>query len=220
MDVDDRNSEIKECKDRVYEAKQEFKTAIKNYRKASSKKAQFILEKRAPLLPQEALKNAEIYNSRNTLLEDLPKNKVIAEVGTQYGAWAKKILKTCDPAELHLFDRKFNITDPSVTNSSCVVTHEGDSSTNLSKVPDSYFDWIYIDGDHSYKGVKKDIEQAVKKVKRDGILVFNDYITWSPLEVIPYGVVTAVNELILDGWEMVALALSPHAFWDVAVRRM
>lgn len=41
---------------------------------------------------------------------------------------------------------------------------------------------IYIDADHSYEGVKKDISVACRKVKHDGILIFNDYIYWSYLD--------------------------------------
>jgi len=90
----------------------------------------------------------------------------------------------------------------------------------LQSFPDSYFDWIYIDAQHTYKGVKRDIPAAAK-VKSDGFLVFNDYTVWSQVEMQPYGVVAAVNELCLeDQWEFAYLALPPHMYCDVAVRRM
>jgi hypothetical protein len=51
--------------------------------------------------------------------------------------------------------------------------------------------------------------------------VFNDYAVWSYLELQPYGVVAAVNELCLnDGWKIVYLALPNHMYCDVALRRI
>jgi len=91
----------------------------------------------------------------------------------------------------------------------------------LGSFPDEYFDWIYIDAQHTYDGVKRDIAAARRKIKADGLLVFNDYTMWSYVEMQPYGVVAAVNELCIEeGWEIVYLALPSHMYCDVAVRRM
>ena len=73
----------------------------------------------------------------------------------------------------------------------------------------NYIRAIYIDADHSYEGVKRDIQAGISKVKHDGFLVFNDYTYWSPAECLPYGVIQAVNELCLEGeWEMIYFALA------------
>jgi len=40
---------------------------------------------------------------------------------------------------------------------------------------DGEYDFIYIDGDHSYKGVKEDIINYFPKLKEDGILAGHDY---------------------------------------------
>lgn len=37
-----------------------------------------------------------------------------------------------------------------------------------------YFDFIFIDGDHSYNGAKKDFENALKALAPDGIIAFHD----------------------------------------------
>jgi spermidine synthase len=76
--------------------------------------------------------------------------------------------------------------------------HESDSVEALRCFPDGYFDWIYIDANHCYEGVKRDIDKAKRAVKRDGLLVFNDYAFWSHREFMAYGVVQAVNELCLS----------------------
>lgn len=44
----------------------------------------------------------------------------------------------------------------------------------LSILNDSKFDFIFIDGDHSYNGVKKDYELYSKLVKTGGIIAFHD----------------------------------------------
>jgi hypothetical protein len=53
--------------------------------------------------------------------------------------------------------------------------HKSDSSTFLNNCADSYYDIVYIDGDHSYAGVKKDLESALRKVKNGGYIMGHDY---------------------------------------------
>lgn len=52
------------------------------------------------------------------------------------------------------------------------------SNATLEKVKtllnDKYVDFLYIDGDHSYYGVKKDFEVYSSLVKKGGIIVFHD----------------------------------------------
>lgn len=64
----------------------------------------------------------------------------------------------------------------------------GDSSTILNewteKVP-----FIFIDGDHTYEGVKKDILAALPLIESDGVLAGHDYGNAE-------GVTQAVNELL------------------------
>lgn len=206
--------------DRVAESLNQFRKSLKQYRKAIGEPPTFILEKPAPALAASSLNNCKVFPDRRSLLESFLSGGIVAEVGTQYGYWASAILSKIAPKELHLFDLRFHLLRDDVKKDPRVRLHAGDSSRNLASCEDEYFDWIYIDGDHSYRGIKKDIQQAVKKVKPDGLLVFNDYTCWSPMEAIPYGTVTAVNELInSDGWEMVAIALTSHGYWDVALKR-
>jgi predicted O-methyltransferase YrrM len=44
---------------------------------------------------------------------------------------------------------------------------------------DYFFDLVFIDGDHSYNGVKKDIAYA-SMVKNGGIIMFHDCFDWPP----------------------------------------
>jgi len=60
-----------------------------------------------------------------------------------------------------------------------------------SQFKDSFFDFVFIDGDHSYSGVCKDINAWLPKVKYGGIIGGHDYFNAN-------GVKQAVNELIVD----------------------
>ena len=72
-----------------------------------------------------------------------------------------------------------------------VILHKGLSCQVSQEFPDEYFDWIYIDADHSYEDVKSDLNSWYPKVKTGGFITGHDYIekTW-------YGIVQAVNEFI------------------------
>ena len=55
---------------------------------------------------------------------------------------------------------------------------KGNSSSNdiINKLNDTMFDLIFIDGDHSYEGVKNDFNNYYKFLnKKSGIMVFDDY---------------------------------------------
>jgi hypothetical protein len=176
------------------------------------------------ILSDAAVDGCSVFANRHRAIDMLPKGGTLAEVGTQTGHFANHIFKTAKPRSLHLFDLSLEWFDKSLLvepiRQGQVQIHLGDSSTELGKFPDEHFDWLYIDGDHSYEGVAKDIAQAIRAVRRDGFLVFNDYTAWSPLEVCNYGVLKAVNELVNGGeWEFVYLALHPWGYHDVALRR-
>lgn len=51
----------------------------------------------------------------------------------------------------------------------------GYSQHILPRLKDGAFDVIYIDGDHSYEGVKRDLELSLPKLKRGGFLCGHDY---------------------------------------------
>lgn len=169
--------------------------------------------------------HCRLFPSRDLMLEQLPKRGVVAEIGTDRGSFARKILKTARPSRLHIIDLDFSRFDRSVEAEAAAAgiatqLHPGDSATVLGSFPDHTFDWIYIDGDHTFEGVCRDIRQAVTKVKPDGLLVFNDYTVWSAIDNCAYGVMRAVHDLCLDeDFELVFLALSGCGYHDVALRR-
>jgi hypothetical protein len=85
---------------------------------------------------------------------------------------------------------------------------------------DHSLDLIYIDAGHDIESVKRDMQEAVQKIKRDGTLIFNDYIMHDHITGSPYGVVPVVNDLVAQhGWKVVGFALQHHLFCDIALRR-
>jgi len=152
---------------------------------------------------------------RKFLLKMMPKNAICAEIGVFKGGFSNQILQVTKPKKLHLIDlwelesnktilesshennleedwndiyelviKKFN-------NNKNVLIHKGNSEDILKSFNDNYFDWIYIDGDHSYKGVKNDLELSYKKVRINGFITGDDYY-----ENKDYDVINAVDEFI------------------------
>ena len=176
----------------------------------------------APAIPEGALNNCRVFSSRETLVAALlPPNSVGAEVGSQSGEFARFLLDTVSPSRLDVVDvtferfmhELFGDTDP-------VVHHQGLSWEVLATFDDESFDWIYIDASHTYKDVSRDIVAAVTKLKPGGLLLFNDYTAWSPVEVAPYGVLRAVNELLQgEEWTVMGLGLHGLGYHDICLRR-
>lgn len=177
-----------------------------------------------PIPPAERFEGCVVLASRVEILKRLPKGGTGAELGTQEGKFAEVILDIVQPKRLHLFDLDDkpvrSRSDTTLLRREEIELHVGDSSTLLATFPDDSFDWIYIDGDHSYSGASRDIRIARTKVKPGGLLIFNDFTLWSPTECIDYGVPHAVCELsIAFRFQFVYLALHPHLYNDVALRR-
>mmetsp|Transcript_23456 Transcript_23456/g.33580 ORF Transcript_23456/g.33580 Transcript_23456/m.33580 type:complete len:249 (+) Transcript_23456:53-799(+) len=51
------------------------------------------------------------------------------------------------------------------------------TSECVNNYPDGYFDFIYVDARHDYKGVRMDIEMWWPKLKEGGIMAGHDYLT-------------------------------------------
>jgi hypothetical protein len=185
---------------------------------------EFLAEVEPPSLGEGQLQNSQVVPSRHHLLRYLPRGGVCAEIGTQTGYFAKHILAALQPSRFHIYDLDFTPFDHAyfqrAIKQGVVCLHQGDSATLLAATPDRHFDFIYIDGDHSYEWVVRDLEQAGRKIKEDGWIVCNDYTVFSPLEKIKYGVYRAVNEFCLKwDYEIVYLGLHPWGYHDVALRK-
>lgn len=171
----------------------------------------------APTLPGETLESAKLYPDRVAMLSALTKGGIVAEVGTFKGSFSRHIAEICRPDKFHLIDIDFSPLGPIPMP---VEKHQGDSSTILSSFPSDYFHWLYIDGDHSYGGVTRDLKAAHRALKSGGFLICNDYANWCSASAVPYGVAKAVNELIMaEGYTVLGLALHPGGLPDIMVQK-
>ena len=168
--------------------------------------------------------DCRVLADRDKLLACLAKGGTALEVGTQYGHFAKNIFDIIRPERLDIVDQTFQLLDYDYFNphisSGRVRLHEGDSSSVMATLPAASYDLIYVDGNHFYEGVFRDAQEAIRLAKPTGVIVFNDYTAYSPLERTQYGVVRVVNDLCLDhGFEMFLLGLHILGYHDVAIRR-
>ena len=80
---------------------------------------------------------------------------------------------------------------------------------------------IYIDGDHSYEGITKNIHAAHQTLRPGGFLMSgNDYANWCSAAATPYGVARAVNEFIVaESYKVRGLALHPAGLHDILIQK-
>jgi hypothetical protein len=133
-------------------------------------------------------------NSNRLPLCKLKDDFICAEIGVWRGDFSHEILKF-KPKELHLIDPwvhqehqwvewakgqkvidAHNHVIERFSNKENVFIHKKQSTEIF--LGENYFDWVYIDADHSYDSVKKDLNHWFPQVKKGGFLCGDDY-TWS-----------------------------------------
>jgi hypothetical protein len=159
----------------------------------------------------------------------------IAEVGVFKGNFSDILLDVFRPAKLFLLDtfcisdyiareftaeNHFEYVQKKYADNPAVTLMQGLSHDTLGVFSDHSLDYIYIDADHTYEGVKKDIEVAYRKIKNGGILQFNDYTNYSLCDHMEFGVLYAVNEFLESHPDVVIIGLSldRSGFHDLAVK--
>lgn len=160
-------------------------------------------------------------------------NGIVAEVGVDEGNYSEEILSITKPKILHLIDTwgskrfgddKFNKVQnrfAAEVDQGQVVMQRGISWEELQKLPDSYFDWIYLDTSHTYEDTAKELEVSRRKVKPDGVISGHDYTIGNIKRALPYGVIQAVNEFCINhDWEMIYLSNESSRCLTYALRKM
>lgn len=159
---------------------------------------------------------------RRQVLRALPKGGVGAEIGVYKGGMSARLLRRTEPEKLFLIDPwqvnpevergwwGTEVGQPKLDEihegvkrrfaaeieAGIVEIRRAESAEAGKEFPDAYFDWVYIDGNHTYEYVKADLEIYRKKVKPGGIIAGDDYLKRGWWE---YGVKRAVDELVERG---------------------
>lgn len=185
-------------------------------------------------LQQKHINNLKMVLDRNAFLEKMPKNCICAEIGVDQGEFSKAILNITTPLKLHLIDAwgdpmryhdglKLAVREKFAEEikAAKVEMNIGFSTKVLKDFPDNYFDWVYLDTDHTYKVTADELSILKTKVKRDGIIAGHDYTIGNWAGDCRYGVIEAVHELcVADGWELLYLTCETHQYRSFAIRRL
>lgn len=170
-------------------------------------------------LPPELLTNCRFLPSRQAMLGQIPPGGRVAELGVYRGDFSREIILINQPSELHLvdIDDSHFITQGLEINT--IVRHKGLTYDVISTFPDQYFDWIYVDADHSFAGCLRDTLAAAPKIKPGGYLVFNDFAHIDPW-LGRYGVCRAVVEFVnTNKWPAAYFCYHPAGLYDLALQR-
>lgn len=155
---------------------------------------------------------------RDELLRKLPSNGIVAEIGVNEGDFSQAILTLSSPQKLILIDvwaskRYHGGLFEKVKNRFQKELHSGKmeiirdlSFGAIASCPDHYFDWVYLDTDHSYQTTRRELELLRPKMKPGGIIAGHDYIIGNWDGGVRYGVIEAVREFCIRyDWEMIYL---------------
>jgi hypothetical protein len=167
------------------------------------------------------------HQNRIRMLEMMPKNGRCAESGVWNGGFSGVILEVTQPSELTLIDPwdllsaqdedewthkkhqnhefmrgMFENVSMNYSHLPNVSIRKGFSAEVLETFPDNYFDWLYIDGNHLYEFVRKDVEVSFRKVRPGGIIAGDDFF-WKKDGR------THVKEAVLDAMKDRGITTSP-----------
>ena len=171
---------------------------------------------------KEATKKRRVSKERvrRKFLQKLPKGGVAVEIGVWQGEFSPTILELIKPKKLVLIDPWAHISDDSHSEAFVGRTRKAKMDKIFDKVVKRFdaeitagqvsmirdfsvpalekfeaksISFAYVDGDHSYEGVKSDLVALFPKMKTGGIMAFDDYHRrgwWGD------GVIRAINEFL------------------------
>ena len=141
----------------------------------------------------------KIYKTRNDLLDDLPKNMSVVELGVFKGEFATEMYNRLKPSQLYLVDiwegefgsgdkdgnNHVTVRDMNEVYREILNRYKDDYTVNvkrcsttdfLQSCQNDTFDMVYVDADHSYEAVTSDLQLSFNKLRDGGILAGHDYI--------------------------------------------
>ena len=193
------------------------------------------VESRLPkaFLEEKHVANCKLVLNRRTMLQQIGKRDVVAELGVNRGEFSNEILGTTGPTVLHLVDiwgtDRYHsglldeVKDKFKEKIECNVVqiHRKLSTDAASDFEDGYFDMIYIDTDHTYATTRDELLAYLPKMKPDGIIAGHDYSMGNWIKTYRYGVIEAVHEFCVErDWELLYLTAEPMENQSFAIRRI
>lgn len=187
---------------------------------------------KVPLRP-EHVENCRILLNREQMLKEIGTGGNIAEIGVDEGNFSRMIHEINQPDNLHLVDvwgsdrfhdGKFegvkNYFRDEIEEGS-VQIHKKLSVDAVHDFKDAYFDWVYIDTDHSYETTRDELRLYASKVKEGGIMAGHDYVKGNWITTYRYGVIEAVHEFCVQfGWELIYVTAEPTENQSFAIRKL
>lgn len=158
--------------------------------------------------------------NRDAVLKLIPRGGVGVEIGVNRGAYSKKIVEFAAPRQLHLIDpwpvdsgddyiKTYGVRDDMQAHYEMVrsefagriargevVMPRHYSRDCASSFADGQFDFIYVDGMHSYEACLEDLRLYGPKVRGTGLLMGHDFSNTDMGRRKSFGVVRAVSEFV------------------------
>ncbi len=197
-------------------------------------------------LPSRLLRNTEVLSSRDEIFARLSSGLFYAEVGVVLGERTRLLIERTRPTNVAAIDRFELDKQSSLWGRPVEEVLEGKShrgffearfrqelntgllsmivenpEAGLGRLADASRDIVLLDSGHSYDEVYGQMHAAAPKLRRDGMIVINDYaFNDTSTKVNFYGVVQSVNDfMVQQDWEMRFLALHPQMFLTAVIRR-
>lgn len=183
-------------------------------------------------LEEKHTETCRLLPNRLAMLDRLPRHAVVAEVGVAFGDFSQEIMKRADPAALHLIDawsteryraglEKIRQSFSNEIETERVVINQGLSTDVLETYPDDFFDWVYIDTDHTYQTTIQELRTAQRIVRPSGHIAGHDHCTGNVVKPFPYGVVQAVTQFCKEeGWTYAFLTAESHGHASFCLRKL
>ncbi|MCA1368062.1 class I SAM-dependent methyltransferase [Bradyrhizobium sp. BRP14] len=176
--------------------------------------------------------NCRVLPNRLELLHRLPNNGIAAEVGAAFGDYTGEIIQRNKPSELHLIDAwdtdRYRVGMETIQKKFSgqikeqkLHLHQGYSTERLKDFSDRFFDWVYIDTNHTYQTTWEELVLCDAKVKRDGRIAGHDFCTGNVVRPMVYGVVQSVAKFCSEfGWQYEYITLESHGHFSFCLKRL
>jgi hypothetical protein len=243
------NSKIKILDLKLHRYQKRFFCVIK-FLKSILNKLQYFIFKINVIIENKLniqTKNVKIFQTRNDMLKYYCSkflDPYLLEIGVFKGDFLKYLINNCKPGTIDAVDlfeglncsadvdgnnmvyydlnKSFLELSEQFKDFSNINIYKSESSCFLEKQMDDKYDIIYIDGDHSYKGVKNDLISAYNKIKDGGFIMGHDYAInlKKTSHIYKFEVKKAVNDFCKEYKQnIIAIALDGYISFAIKIKK-